>query len=166
MRCSYFSWKSCVFLCFQLPTCLHIEFRWNFHEKLPSLSIPVSNFKHKIYAGYNYVHMQYVPSIYIYIHIYMYKRLVKLRFIIFITQFQATVKICQVLTCCRNVNCVVGQKRVSNPMFQCIVSIMWVLIFWYWYVDFSILHKGCGLRLTICSCYSSQMALNIGFDNI
>jgi hypothetical protein len=65
---------------------------------------------------------------------------------------------------------VVSYKRTSSLMFQCIVSILWVLvIFWCLYVKCVYYVGGC-LLLKICACYSLQMVGNVAFyasyDNI
>jgi hypothetical protein len=65
-----------------------------------------------------------------------------------------------------------SKSRMSKQvLFECIVSIMWVLIIiWCVYVKCSILSKGDSLKLTLCVCYSWEVALKVdleaSFDNI
>jgi hypothetical protein len=69
------------------------------------------------------------------------KMFCNLRFIIVMLQFQFTIATnCQALTRCMKVSYVEGQEGASSLLFQCIVSILRVLIvFWCVYVRCSIL---------------------------
>jgi hypothetical protein len=70
---------------------------------------------------------------------------------------------CQPITCCMKVIYVDGHERENNLLFQCIVSILRVLIiFQCEYVYYSVLYKGGGLELAICACYPWDSELNVG----
>jgi hypothetical protein len=57
----------------------------------------------------------------------------KYQIIIVIAQFQDIITMnCQALTCCMNVSYVIDHEQESDLLFQCIMSVLWVLIiFWY-----------------------------------
>jgi hypothetical protein len=86
-----------------------------------------------------------------------------IRFIIVLKQFQVTgATSCQELTSFMGVNYTVEHKLKNSILFQCIVSILWVLIiFWYGYVKCRIPYQGYNLRLVVLAW---KMALNVGFD--
>jgi hypothetical protein len=83
---------------------------------------------------------------------------ITVRSVTVIMQFRVTIA-----TKCRQLK--LGYERANTLLFQCIVSVLWVLIiFRCRYVKCSVLYKADGLRLTICACYSWQMTLNVSFD--
>jgi hypothetical protein len=83
-----------------------------------------------------------------------------------ITKFLVTTaKKFRTLTRCTNFSVVLGRSRSSSLSFQCIVSIIWILIMcWCRYVKCSIVYKERCLQLTICAYYTWEMALNISLD--
>jgi hypothetical protein len=87
-----------------------------------------------------------------------YKSFVSLRFIVVITRFKvSTVTYCPVLTRCVIISYIVGHERASSLLFQCIVSILWILtILWCRHVKCSILEKEGSLQLTICAALVSR----------
>jgi hypothetical protein len=66
----------------------------------------------------------------------LHKTYVSARLIIVITQFQVSISTnCVALTLCMDVDYLLDQKPENNLPFQCIVSILWVLIiFWCGYM--------------------------------
>jgi hypothetical protein len=61
-----------------------------------------------------------------------------------------------------------SRSRMSDQSFVSVYDITslhrFSHIFWCGYVKCSILNKGDDLRLSICACYSWEMALNVGLD--
>jgi hypothetical protein len=79
------------------------------------------------------------------------KRFGNVPFIITITEFQVSIATnCKASTRGMNVSYAVGHELVSSLLFQCIVSILWVLItFWCGYMECSILYRGDGSCFTM-----------------
>jgi hypothetical protein len=98
------------------------------------------------------------------IFFYVRKTVESLSFIIVNRQFRfSVVTNCRGLTC-MNVSYVLGHERESS-FFQNMSCILCVLIiFWCWWVKYNTLLKEYGLRLTVCACYSSEVAFSIGLD--
>jgi hypothetical protein len=65
-----------------------------------------------------------------------------------------------------------GSSELVFPITCCcVLYVLWVvIILWCGYVRCTVLHKGDGLRLTICACYLWEMTLNlclrVSFDNM
>jgi hypothetical protein len=84
-----------------------------------------------------------------------------LRFIILITQLQATTE--SSVKTLHEFKLRSGHERVSSLLILCIVYVpQLMIIFLCGYVKFGILYKSYGLRLTICKFYSWETALNVG----
>jgi hypothetical protein len=83
--------------------------------------------------------------VYVYRPIYIHKLIcfVSVRFIIVITKITVPLATNSLaLTRCRTVGYAVDHGRVSDILFRCIVSAMWIpTLLWYRYVKVSIVHK-------------------------
>jgi hypothetical protein len=72
---------------------------------------------------------------------YIYETCVSVRCINVFTKFRIAIATkCRASTCCMTWSYSVGQGRGRNLSFQCIVSILWLSIFWYGYDECCILY--------------------------
>lgn len=102
------------------------------------------------------------PSTYIYIYTHTKPIIYRQDESSEIALFRLTLgRYCRTLTCCMNLNDLIGHERASSILCLGIMAVLWLLItFWCKHMKCIILHEGERLRLAVCGCYSWQIVLS------
>jgi hypothetical protein len=96
---------------------------------------------------------------------FIHKKFVSVKSIILTTQFHVVIASnSRMLKRCMNICYVIGYERATSPLFQCMFYSVITDNILMWNYKVSIMSKGDCLRLTLCACYSWEMAIQVGLD--